>query len=186
MAATPPDLIPLITSQSALHRKRAADQWARKWNDPTAPRGVGGPVRRLEPTPNPHVLRKFGPLDKARSAVLIQMRTAHIGLNGFLAKIGVPDIESHCPCGHGPETRDHVLLHCGLYRELRETVLWANGKRETDINVLLGDPTRVAATTRFMMETGRLQQFRRYQMDKESGSGGGGRGSIGNVSRRTQ
>ena len=31
--------------------------------------------------------------------------------------------------------------------------------RETNINVFLGDPTRVVSTTDFIMKTGRLKQF---------------------------
>ena len=40
--------------------------------------------------------------------------------------------------------------------------------RATNINVLLGDPTRVVSITDFIMKTGRLQQFRRYQMEKDA------------------
>ena len=99
--------------------------------------------------------------------MLIQMRTAHISLNDFLYKSGIDDHESQCPCGNEIETSDHMLLHCGLYGELRETALWADG-RETDIKKLLGDKKRVAATTNFFLQTGRLQQFRRYQKDMQA------------------
>lgn len=96
--------------------------------------------------------------------MLIQIKIAHISLNGFLFKIGVDDYESQCLCEHEIEIRDHVLLHCGLYRELREIVLWVDGS-EIDIKVLLGDQKRVAVTTNFLLQISRLQQFRRYQRD---------------------
>lgn len=99
--------------------------------------------------------------------MLIQTRTAHVSLNGFLAKIGVLEFESQCPCGHGTDARDLVSLHCGLYEGLWSIVLPAKS-RETNINVLVEDPTRVVSTTDFIMKTGRLQQFRRYQMDKDA------------------
>ena len=137
------------------------NKWAQGWNptttnsNSTAPRRVGRRVRKLEPTANRRVLDRYGALDKARSAMLMQIRTGHASLNGFLATIGaVSQHESQCPCGYGIETRDHVLLHCGLHQELRKTVLWANN-RKTDINVLLGDPQRVASTTNFIMQADR-------------------------------
>lgn len=158
-APTSPDLKPLITAQRAVHRFHTMKKWAQEWNL-TLPKNnakqVGRLARKLEPIPNRRVLDRYGALDKARSAMLIQMRIGHASLNGFLAAIGIiPPHESQCPCGYGIETRDHVLLHCGLFRELREIVLWAYDG-ETDINVLLGDPTRLASITSFIMQTGRL------------------------------
>ena len=89
--------------------------WDHEWYDPTALKKVGRMVRKLEPAPNRRVLDKYGALNKARSAMLMQMRIGHANLNGFLIIIDViPEVESQCPCGYGIEIRDHVLSHWGL------------------------------------------------------------------------
>ena len=94
-------------------------------------------------------------LFKAQSSVLTQLRT---GVNGFghtLAKLKVPGFESPaCLCGSGGETGEHVLLHCPLEDERRA---WAGG---TTFAELVSNPIRAQDTTRWVIKSGRLGQYR--------------------------
>ena len=35
-----------------------------------------------------------------------------IGLNDFLYRVGVPDVEARCPCGWERQTPKHVVMFC--------------------------------------------------------------------------
>ena len=58
-------------------------------------------------------LRRHEGLNKARSSLLVQIRTGAIGLRDFLFKRGVPGVLTpYCECGEGRETVEHLVMWC--------------------------------------------------------------------------
>ena len=66
-----------------------------------------------DPPPTQRVLQLHKDLRKAESALLVQIRTARIGLAKFLYSRKVLGIASaKCECGAGHETPRHIALFC--------------------------------------------------------------------------
>ncbi|EAQ89445.1 predicted protein [Chaetomium globosum CBS 148.51] len=58
-------------------------------------------------------LRRHDGLSKAKSSMLIQIRTGAIGLRDFLFTRGVPEVPTPaCECGEGRETAEHLVVWC--------------------------------------------------------------------------
>ena len=107
-------------------RSTLTKRWTEQWGNPRDNKGLpnveapGRALRRLEDTLSVRILDKYRSLDKAESSVLIQARTGHIGLNGYLHQRKVPGADQPY-CAHcltegeiDKENVDHVLLHCPL------------------------------------------------------------------------
>ncbi|EJD33893.1 hypothetical protein AURDEDRAFT_33615, partial [Auricularia subglabra TFB-10046 SS5] len=61
-----------------------------------------------------HVRRLYKDLPRRAASQLTQLRTGHVGLNGFLARIKAVPSARRETC-HVPETVEHYLLHCKRY-----------------------------------------------------------------------
>ncbi|EAQ91345.1 hypothetical protein CHGG_03280 [Chaetomium globosum CBS 148.51] len=58
-------------------------------------------------------LRRHDGLSKAKSSLLIRIRTGAIGLRDFLFTRGVPEVLTPaCECGEGRETAEHLVVWC--------------------------------------------------------------------------
>ena len=74
--------------------------------------------------------------------MLIQLRTRKIGLNSFLKRARVPNIEALCECQEEEETLEHFLFKCPRWGEQRailnglKTVKEALEKRENSERVV--------------------------------------------------
>jgi hypothetical protein len=56
-------------------------------------------------------LQRHGGLNKAKSSLLVQIRTGAIGLRNFLFKQRVPDVLTpYYECGEGRETIEHLVM----------------------------------------------------------------------------
>ena len=105
--------------------------------------------------PSANRLKLYTQLKKAESAVLIQARTGRIGLVYFLSKACIPGFESPAyKCKLGNKTAEHLLLYCQLESERRG---WRRGATLSD---LVSDPKNTAITARWIIQSGRLDQFR--------------------------
>ena len=51
------------------------------------------------------------------------LRTEVIGLNAWLAAVGVPNVQPSCDCGWRAQTVRHILLHCPTYGQQRLDLL---------------------------------------------------------------
>ncbi len=80
-----------------------------------------------------------------------------IGLNAWLASVGVPDVLPRCACGWHAQTVRHVLLHCPNYREIRPSLIENTGTE--NLQEMLSRPKAAQATARWLIRSGVLRQF---------------------------
>jgi hypothetical protein len=136
-------------------KKAILHEWRKRWSREKEQRKSRWCSRAAVEEPSANRLKLHTQLKKAESAVLIQARTGRIGLAHFLSKACVPGFESPaCKCELGNETAEHLLLHCQLETERRG---WRRGATLSD---LVSDPKNTAITARWIIQSGRLDQFR--------------------------
>jgi hypothetical protein len=135
-------------------RKQAHEKWTSRWEQGTK----GEHLRQLTPTRSTAIRKLHAGRTKAESALLTQLRTGKIGFNAFLHERRVPGYESpRCACGQGRMTVRHVLLTCRSWKNERETYI--KPLKTTDLKRILGTFKGASAATRFVQQTGILQQF---------------------------
>lgn len=153
VSPTPPHLHTLISACKTSIRSRVNQQWEEQWKTDIR----GRITHKITKKPSKQVLGKFATMSRPGTSVLVQARTGKIGLRHQLHSIGAEDSKD-CRCGEGPQTVQHVLLCYPEFDELREK-MW-EGKRETDLSILLGTPGLAKKAAQFLIETGELIQFR--------------------------
>ncbi|KAI0683155.1 hypothetical protein C8T65DRAFT_529369, partial [Cerioporus squamosus] len=85
---------------------------------------------------------------------LTQLRSGHVGLNAFLAKIRVLD-SGLCLTCRTPETVAHYMLSCRRFVAARHELRIAiNGPMS--LRTTIGDPEARAAVLAFVESTGRF------------------------------
>jgi hypothetical protein len=95
---------------------------------------------------------------------LLLMRTKVIGLNAWLAGIGVPEIFSQCACRWYAQTVRHILLHCPRLERVR---LLQQYPTEI-VEEILGDPEKAKHAARWLIASRVTEQFRAAkEVDKE-------------------
>ena len=150
-APTPVDLYHLISAELSHVHARSIAQQEQNQNSKTNTSRSGRAIKRFQPTPYKSALDKYRGLDRARSSMLVQVRTKHIALNQYLYRMQIPTIDSpECPYGRGKENIEHVLLQCPNYAALREETLQEDSKRVSNLTELLGNLERIGMTTRFL------------------------------------
>lgn len=130
------------------------DRWKERWEAAAAdhrPRGAATWNTPWEQRPQTLYAR----LTKAEATALFLMRSNVLGLNAWLAAIGVPDVSPRCPCGWHAQTVRHVLLHCPRM-ERGELLRQCDSTRFHDI---LTRPTCVPYAARWLVRSGLLGQF---------------------------
>jgi hypothetical protein len=109
-------------------------------------------------------LRRHKGLRKHESATLTQIRTGKIGLRGFLAERRVPSIVTPLyPYGIGPETPEHIIIHCPDLQQERLGLRSISGYRprtRRDLAEASGYPSTTGALAKWMLRIGRLREFR--------------------------
>jgi hypothetical protein len=109
-------------------------------------------------------LRRHKGLRKHESSTLTQIRTGKIGLRAFLALCRVPDVNTPlCSCGGGPETPEHLVVHCPRLEQQRWNHQWRTGRPPStrrDFAEASADPKTAGDLARWVLRTGRLSEFR--------------------------
>jgi hypothetical protein len=159
---------------------------------PDRPWKTGKHLRQVDAAlPGTHVRRLYDTLTRREAQVLVQLRTGHSRLRGFLAKLGFEDSPA-CECGERVETVRHFLLHCRRYQDLRSEMIEEAQDRYGDMSYMLGGRSRnrrpdgswidgpvakwipnlkiVRAVIRYAMATGRLSTTR-GDADEAGGAG---------------
>jgi len=107
--------------------------------------------------PSQAILTLHRKLQKAESAVLVQLRTGRVGLAYFLHKVGVPGYDSSlCSCGQADETPRHFLIYCPEGDGSREAL---GPPRDRTFLSLLGTPEGAQRTAKWALQSRRLRQF---------------------------
>ena len=110
--------------------------------------------------PGRTILKLHQNLWKAESSALVQFRTGRTGLASFLYWIGVPEFKSPvCRCRQEEETPYHVLRHCPLEEGSRQSLRTICGGG-IDVVRLLNTPEGAGVAARWIVQSGRLSQFR--------------------------
>jgi hypothetical protein len=84
------------------------------------------------------------------------LRTKVLGLNGQLARVGVPEVNPHCACGWHEQTVQHIFFGCPRYDAAR---LVSEARTNSLVRMLSRNTTARAAASWFA-QTGLQQQFR--------------------------
>jgi len=58
-------------------------------------------------------------LHKHEATALFLLRTEVLGLDAWLASVGVPGVDKRCPCGWPAQTVRHILLFCPTHTASR-------------------------------------------------------------------
>ena len=103
------------------------------------------------------VLRLYEGLQKHEATALFLLRTEVIGLNAWLAHIGVPDILPRCACGAQAQTVRHILLHCPDLVNLRAEMLEI--AQTENLEEILSSRAGSQAAVHMLLRSGLLGQF---------------------------
>ena len=100
----------------------------------------------------------FDGLTRPGSTIATLLRTEVIGLNAFLARVGVPNVQPACPCGAARQTPKHVVVSCPNHSRGRPERQLEAGT--TDYIELLTTQQGLKAVTKWFLHQNILQQFR--------------------------
>ena len=141
----------------AAHNTLLLAEWKEAWTNEK----TGRELHRICPVQTTKVLLLHQSVPRPYSSLIVQMRTAKIGLRQFLFLRKVPDVDDDkCECRRGSQTVRHVLFSCPLSRELRQATWGRQRTREQqDLRKVLGAPALALKAAKFMRNTGLLGQF---------------------------
>ncbi|KFZ24391.1 hypothetical protein V502_01148 [Pseudogymnoascus sp. VKM F-4520 (FW-2644)] len=156
-------------------------------------RTLGGKFTRSidKALPRDHMAKIYKILDRRDTAILVQLRTGHVGLNDYMARIHRA-ASAACLCGAEAETVSHFLFHCSLWDSPRQELQQVLGDRRSDLSYALGgwsgrierrtgrhvdgnrdrwkpEITAIKAVIQFVKATGRLQPQQEIEMEGEGG-----------------
>jgi hypothetical protein len=139
-------------------------EWRRQWLEEAKARKEAT-WRTPWETPT---LTLYEGLTKPEATALFLLRTEVIGLNAWLAAIGVPGVLPRCPCGWANQTVHHILLWCPQFSR-GGLIAQSRSERTEEI---LGRKKSAQAAARWLIETGVLAQFQvAKEISKEDTSG---------------
>ncbi|EAQ93895.1 hypothetical protein CHGG_02130 [Chaetomium globosum CBS 148.51] len=121
-------------------------------------------------------LRRHDGLSKAKSSLLIQIRTGAIGLRDFLFTRGVPEVLTPaCECGEGRETAEHLVVWCLAPPLTRRWERTGIRTRRDFYSVLHGiNPTTARLARRVLDWADGLGEAADVQLSQEARAGSGG------------
>ena len=142
------------------YKKALEAFYASKWKDRWERSKKGRAIALYHPQPTKKALQLYKGRTKPFCSILVQLRTGKIGLNAFLKRARVPNIEALCECKEDEETVEHFLLKCSRWREQRVLL---NGLKT--VKEALEERENSERVVRFTLATKRLEQFSRVDCE---------------------
>ena len=96
-------------------------------------------------------------LHKHEATALFLLRTEILGLNAWLASVGVPGVDKRCPCGWPAQTVRHILLFCPTHADSR--ALYFRRAGLADLHSALSTKASAHQAARWLTASGLLGQF---------------------------
>jgi hypothetical protein len=96
-------------------------------------------------------------IPKYIATALFLLRTEILGLNNWLASVGVPNITPECQCGWPRQTVRHILLQCKSQEINRAELL--RGTNSEILQEILSIPGKARITAKWFAHSGLLSQF---------------------------
>ena len=109
-------------------------------------------------------------LARPESTIATLLRTEVIGLNAFLARVGVPGVSPNCLCGAQSETPKHVVIFCPNRATRRAEMLMEVGTPH--YGELLTTEEGLAAVSGWFLRHGGLTQFAWAKAEADRPEGG--------------
>jgi hypothetical protein len=98
---------------------------------------IGKHLQKIDKAlPGKHINKLYNALNRTAAAILVQLRTNVSRLNTYLSKINAADTD-RCKCGM-IETVLHFLFSCLRWRNERQAMKSAHGRRYWDVSYALG------------------------------------------------
>jgi hypothetical protein len=147
-------------SQSAAKMQikcNVAESWIQHWKVSKH----GQRIQRFDPTPpGRQVLRIYQGLSRPASSLLTQLRSGHVGLNRYLARIKLVD-SPLCPHCTTLETVEHYLLGCRKYTQAQHQLRISIGQHHghLDRRSLLATPKHFKALLTYIETTGCFRTY---------------------------
>ena len=130
-------------------------QWKTQWE--ASPQGRRY-QRAIDPAPpGGNAAKAYRGLSRRQCSILTQLRSGHVGLNCFLARIGAVD-SPLCAVCRVPESVSHYLLTCRRYLAPRHTLRSAVSG-PLSLRSTLGNPKARTAVLDFVAATGRFPAY---------------------------
>lgn len=142
----------------ATFKKEVGSRWTTQWNASKH----GKRITKFDPTPpGKRVTRMYRGLSRPHGSILTQLRSGHVGLNKYLARIKAVDspLCTHCQT---TETVEHFLLGCRRFTNERHDLRKNVGRQHRgplDRRTLLATPKHLPALFRYIEDTGRFQAY---------------------------
>lgn len=107
--------------------------------------------------PSARYVKHTSKLKRPLSSLITQIRTGHIGLNGYLHRFARAD-SPDCPyCPGEEETVQHFLLRCPEYWNERMQMRREIGRVASSLAFLVGTEKGARALARYVNRTGRMK-----------------------------
>lgn len=145
----------------ACRRRDIKRQVQKDWSSQWPQEEHGKDYRRdysntIEPATN----ALYAGMAKPLASILCQMRTAKIGLNGYLKRIKRIDTAA-CECHTSNQTVNYILGECPIYRRFRREFFGA--PFIWDVKTILTSLVQASVAANFMLRTGLLLQFSNFR-----------------------
>ncbi|KAF4617788.1 hypothetical protein D9613_006162 [Agrocybe pediades] len=158
-----PQITTLPYSTKALkdtHLKTLKQEAAERWQQSGRPERFDRDID--EKYPYDDFRKQQAKLTRAKSSILMQIRTGHLPLNAYLHRFGQHHTSRCSACyqttrRHKEETLKHYLFECPEYRWERAELDRKMGRNSRDLKALLGSNKSIKALMEYIAATGRLR-----------------------------
>jgi ribonuclease HI len=155
---------PLPLGASAI-KQHFAKKLKYKWEDDWEESERGRRFRSIDEVfPFSSFRKRTHALTRSQASLMIQLRSGHIPLNGYLSRINRADSDLCQACLEEDEnlqcreTVKHFLFECTAYNKEREELTKQVSRRHLNLKDIMSDADRMKALARYVNRTGRFKE----------------------------